>query len=229
MADRRRRAWLACVLVAWWCGVAGETLLPRGAVLAAAQPDAPQVHEDATAAGGDEHAEGEEEHGSILEVVARLVNFGILAGGLFILLRVPVAMHLRDRSTQVRADLEQAEATSAAAAQQIEEIDRKLLALPGEIDALRARGRNEVTAEEARLQQSTEAERERLLEQSRREIALQLRIAKRDLIQHAAHLAVAVASRRIQESLTEIDQLRLVDRYVEQVTPEGRAREAGGP
>ena len=47
---------------------------------------------------------------------------------------------------------------------------QKMAALPGELEALRKTGADEVAAEEARIRQAAEAERARLIEQSTREI-----------------------------------------------------------
>ena len=46
---------------------------------------------------------------------------------------------------------------------------------------------------------------------------MQLRIAKRELTEHAADLAIGVARERIDSRITDDDQARLVDRYVSQV------------
>ena len=119
----------------------------------------------------------------------------------------------------MREGLAQARATSAEAAQQLEAIKERLLTLPDELEALLARGQEEVAAEDKRLRESTEAARQRLIEESRRELALQLRVAKQHLTQHAAALATRVAAQRIQDNLSAADQLRLVDRYVDQVRP----------
>jgi F0F1-type ATP synthase membrane subunit b/b' len=91
--------------------------------------------------------------------------------------------------------------------------------LPGEIAALRRRGAEEIAAEEQRIAAQAVAERERLLEQTRREIELQVRLAKRELTTHAANLAVQLANDRLEQTLTADDQQRLVDRYLDQVTP----------
>ncbi len=104
-----------------------------------------------------------------------------------------------------------------AAAAQIDEIDRKMKALPGELEALRKQGVEEIAAEEARIQAAAAAERDRLLEQARREIDLQVKVAERELVSHAADLAVGVATERIKKSITDEDQQRLVDRYVQQL------------
>src|SRR5207244_1543502 len=100
-------------------------------------------------------------------VVARLVNFAILVGTLIYLLRAPIGTYLVDRGTQIRSDLVNAAEMKQSAAAQIEEIDRKMKALPGEIEALRAQGEQEMAVEEERIRAVAAAERDRLLEQAR--------------------------------------------------------------
>ena len=46
---------------------------------------------------------------------------------------------------------------------------------------------------------------------------MRLRIARRELLELTADLAVRVASDRIQRTITADDQARLVDRYAAQV------------
>jgi F-type H+-transporting ATPase subunit b len=192
------------------------------ALLAAGPPVTLNAVTTAQAEAGQSHAaQGSEEHaehgGGIVDAIARLVNFAILAGTLFYLLRSPIRKYLADRGTAIRSDLVSAAETRTAAAAQIEEIDRRMKALPHELDELRARGAQEIAAEEARIQAAAAAERERLLAQARREIDLQVKVAERDLVAFAADLAVGVASDRIRKNITDDDQKRLVDRYVQQL------------
>jgi F-type H+-transporting ATPase subunit b len=181
-----------------------------------AQPghDAP-VSEQAVSEG---HT-AEEEHGeSAWAFWGRVFNFAALVGLLVYFLRSPFRSYLAERGTQIRTDLVTAAAMKEDASRQIAEIDAKLKQLPGELDDLRSRGQREIAAEEARIQQAATAERDRLLEQTRREIELQLRGVRRDLVTHAADLAVQVARERIRSRITTDDQRRLLDRYLEQVT-----------
>jgi len=153
----------------------------------------------------------------LLDMAARLVNFAILAGSLWWLLKSPIRGYLDDRGKQIRSDLVKAAETKQAAATQIEEIERKMKALPGELEALRAQGAQEIAAEESRISAAAAAERDRLLEQARRDIDLQVKVAERGLVAHAAELAVGVAADRIKKNITDEDQKRLVDRYVGQL------------
>ena len=67
------------------------------------------------------------------------------------LLRSPFANYLRDRSTGSGADLVKAAAMKQEAAALIEDIDRKMKALPGELETLRIVGAQEIAAEEQRI------------------------------------------------------------------------------
>jgi F-type H+-transporting ATPase subunit b len=118
---------------------------------------------------------------------------------------------------KVRQDLVTAAETREAATRQLAEIQARLAALPGELEALKKRGSEEIAAERVRIQQAAEAERQRLLEHTRREIDMRLRLARRELVEHAADLAVAIASERIRKAITPDDQARLVERYTTQV------------
>jgi F-type H+-transporting ATPase subunit b len=175
-------------------------------------------HAAPSGAGQSEAHAADEEHPSMWgSLLWPTVNFAILFGGLWYFLKTPITSHLRDRDAAIRKDLVEAGEVKATAASQLAEIDRKLKALPGEIEALRTRGAEEIAAEEARIAALATAERERLLEQTRREIELQLRIAKHELVEHTADLAVQLAGERISRQITPVDQERIVDRYLEGV------------
>jgi F0F1-type ATP synthase membrane subunit b/b' len=141
----------------------------------------------------------------------------VLAAGLVYFLRQPLQAHLANRGQQIRNDLVTAAAMKEEAAGQIATVDARLRELPAELDALRARGQQEIAAEQARIEQAAAAERDRLLEQTRRAIDLHVRGARRDLVRHAADLAVQAARQRIETRITSEDQRRLVDRYLERV------------
>lgn len=167
------------------------------------------------AAGAQGH--GEAEHESIWVSIARIFNFAVLAGGLFYFLRAPLARHLANRDQQIRGGLLSARETSDHATQQLAEIDRRLAALPAEIEALRARGVAGIAAEEKRIQADAEAERARLLEDMQRDVDIRVRVAKKMLTERAADLAVTLAAQRVKDTITDADQQRLIDRYADQV------------
>jgi F-type H+-transporting ATPase subunit b len=155
---------------------------------------------------------------TLLQTVAKLANFAILAGVLVYFLKTPLSAYLTGRATTIRSDLVAASELRATATAQLAEIERKLQSLPVELEALKRQGADDVVAEQARIAQAAAVERERLIQQTRREIDTRLRVARRELTGHAAQLAVQVAEARIKRTITPEDQLRLVERYTTQVS-----------
>jgi F-type H+-transporting ATPase subunit b len=188
-------------------------------VLTAAQEHAaPAGQEHAVA--GQEHA-GEHHDQSITAMlkglVWPLVNFVVFVGLIYYFGNKPLKEYLANRSTTIRKDLVEAAELKSTATAQLAQIESRLQALPGEVNALRARGADEIKAEEQRIATAAAAERERLLEQTRKEIELQVRLAKKQILEHAADLSVQLATERIKKEVTTDDQARLVDRYLDQV------------
>ena len=206
------------------CLLAGALAVPAAGT--AAQPHAATPQHDAAAPqpapqhepGGDEADHGEAAHEqTMVQTIAKLANFAILAGVLVYFLKGPIGVHLATRASTIRQDLVTASEMRAAATAQLADIDRKLKTLPAELEALKSQGAQDVVAEQARIAQAAAVERERLIEQTRRDIETRLRLARRELTAHAAQLAVGIAEARIRQSITPEDQLRLVDRYTAQL------------
>ncbi len=192
--------------------VAGALLAAQARPAQALSAHAP----DAAAAVAAEGAEGDHRN-PVVDLVAKLLNFGILAGTLVYFLRSPLNRYLTDRGTQIRADLVKAAEMKTAAANQVEAVEQKMAALPSELDALRKTGAAEVAAEETRIREAAEKERARLLAQLEREIDQHGKAAERDLLRLAADKAVAIATADVTRTITPADHARLVDRYVETV------------
>jgi F-type H+-transporting ATPase subunit b len=170
---------------------------------------------------GEHAAEGGEHAQSLGQMLLGMgwsvANFIIFVGVIYYFGNKPFKEYLAARSTTIRKDLDEARKVSGEAAAQLLTVDEKLKALPGEIDALRRRGTEDIKAEEQRIAAAAVADRERMLEQTRREIDLQVRLAKKEILEHAADLSVQLATDRIKKEVTPADQDRLVDRYLSQV------------
>jgi len=146
-----------------------------------------------------------------------VANFIVFVGLLYYFFNKPFTEYLAGRSSTIRKDLVEAAELKSAAAAQLAAIEQKLQALPGELSVLRTRGAEDIKAEEQRIAAAAAADRERLLEQTRREIDLQVRLAKKDILEHAADLSLQLATERLKKDVTPADQDRLVDRYLTQV------------
>ena len=166
---------------------------------------------------GEEGEHHDESLGGMIKAMGwPVANFIIFVGILYYYLNQPLKEYLAGRSSTIRKDLVEAAELRATAASQLATIEQKLAALPGELNALRTRGAQEITNEEQRIAAQAVADRDRLLEQTRREIDLQVRLAKKAILEHAADLSVQLATERIKKEVTPADQDRLVDRYLSQ-------------
>jgi F-type H+-transporting ATPase subunit b len=195
----------------------------NAAALAQEHPTTPPAAGDHAKPAQGEHAAEAEHHdesigGMILAMGWPVANFIIFLGVLYYYLNQPLKDYLAGRSSTIRKDLVEAAELRSTATAQLATIEQKLQALPGELAALRTRGAEDIKAEEQRIAAAAAADRERLLEQTRREIELQVRLAKKEILDHAADLSVQLATERIKKEVTPEDQSRLVDRYLDQVT-----------
>lgn len=161
-------------------------------------------------------AEGEHEEG-LMPTVARVANFAILVGMLVYFLKTPIAAYLQSRGDHIRSELVQAAEMRRASESQLAEVNRRMAALPAELETLRARGAQDIATEEARIRAAADAERARLIEQMHREVEMQVRVAQTMLRREAAELATDIARRQIQATINPDDQMRLIDRYASQL------------
>lgn len=180
-----------------------------------------QEHPPASATAQEHAAEGGEHEQTLGHMLVGMLwpiaNFIIFVGVIYYFGNKPFSEYLANRSTTIRKDLVEAAELRSTATAQLQQIEQKLQSLPGEISALRTRGADEIKAEEQRIAAAAAADRERMLEQTRREIDLQVRLAKREILEHAADLSVQLATDRIKKEITSEDQSRIVDRYLDQV------------
>ena len=145
--------------------------------------------------------------------IAKIINFAILAAIIVYYGRGPIGEYLRTRSTTIRKDLVDSKTLRANAEQQLAGVRQRLSVLPGELAEMKRRGEEELAAEKVRLAEATAHERQRLVDQMRREIELQSRLARRELVQHSVELSMGIARARIEKDITPADQARLIDRY----------------
>lgn len=187
--------------------------LVASATMPVVRAQAPESAATAEAAG---HEEAGHDAGW-MPTIAKVVNFAALVAILGYFLRTPLSEYLVGRHAAIRRDLSDAQAVRASAEAQLAGVRARLSELPAELQALEARGREELAHERERMKAATAAEREKLLDRTRREIDLQFRVARRELVEHTADLAMALARTRITETITPDDQARLIERYAAEV------------
>jgi F-type H+-transporting ATPase subunit b len=144
----------------------------------------------------------------------RITNFAIVVLALFLLLKKPLAGYLQARTDLIRAELLDAKEKSAKAEVELEQAKALLGSLDDEIEKAKGEARSAAEAERARIVELAETEAARLKELATKEIANEVETARRKLLAHAAELSVSLAHQKLERSMTEDDQTKLIDRSI---------------
>ncbi len=180
--------------------------------------------EHATAEHGDEHAaEHGEDHGEahgkgwVATDTYRVMNFAVLAIGLFILLRKPVAQALNSRIEGIKDQLEELENKKAAAEAELAKYEDKLSKLESEAEAIIEDYKRQGEEAKARILKEAESAADKLEEQAKRNIEHEFEQAKNNLKAEVLEKAMEKAEEMIRSRISPDDQERLVDEYLDKV------------
>jgi F-type H+-transporting ATPase subunit b len=160
---------------------------------------------------GEAAAEGEN-HGH--EAIYRWINFALLAGGLFYVLRKPLGAFFADRSSSIQKSLEEGRKALEASQAQLKAVEEKLQHLDEEIAEFKLAAAREMGAERERMRQATAQEAEKILQAARSQMDTATRAAQLDMRIYAARLAVELAEELIRQRLDDAARQRLVGQFL---------------
>ena len=173
------------------------------------------------AAEGDHAAEGG--HGEVhsppwlITDTAKVLNFAVLAILLFLVLRKPASQALNGRIKGIADELEDLETRKAEVEKQLAEYNKKLAALDKESEQIVAEYIRQGEDAKARILKEAESTAEKLEDQAKKNIEHEFKQAKLTLQTQIVEKALAKAEQAIKDQVTDQDQDRLVDEYLEKV------------
>lgn len=147
----------------------------------------------------------------------RVMNFAVLAFGLFFLLRKPVSEALNGRIRGIKEQLRDLETQKAEAEKALAGYNTQLAKLEKEAEAIMAEYVRQGNEAKVRILEAAEASATKLEEQARRTIAHEFKQAKQQLQDEVMEKALEKAESLIQAKISADDQNRLVDEYLEKV------------
>ncbi len=147
----------------------------------------------------------------------RIMNFAVLAGGLFYLLRKPVSKALGDRINGIKEHLSELEAKKKDAEEKLAEYNKKLTKLDQEAEKLVEEYIRQGNEAKARILKEAESAAEKLEAQARRNIEQEFKSAKLKLQEEILERALVKAEEIVKSKITTKDQDRLIDEYIEKV------------
>ena len=188
----RKRLWLAVGFFA-----AGSVLLSSVAL----------------AAGG-----GADRSADLLDLLYRWINFVLLVIILVVVLRkVPIKEYFASRIEGIRKEQEDLKTQREAAERKARDLESKLKAFEGERKEILAQYRADGLAEKERILTEARDRAKQILEQAEVTIRYEIQTAKEKLKEEVVALAAQRAEEIIEREMTDRDQDRLVNEFIERL------------
>ena len=147
----------------------------------------------------------------------KVMNFGVLAIGLFLLMRKPVSQALNSRISGIKEQLSELEEKKRAAEKQLAEYTEKFSNLEQETEKLIEDYIRQGNQAKARIIDEAKKAAEKLEEQARRNIDHEFKQAKLELQQEIMEKALEKSEEILKNKMTAKDQEKLVDEYLDKV------------
>ena len=167
----------------------------------------------ALAAGG-----GADRSGDLLDLLYRFINFGLLVIILIIVLRkVPVKEYFSSRIEGIKKELEDLKKQREAAEQKARDLETKLKAFEEERKEILAQYQADGLAEKERILAEAGVRAKQILRQAEVSIQFEMQTAKEKLKQEVVALAAQRAEEIIAREMTDKDQDRLVNEFIDKL------------
>ena len=161
---------------------------------------------------------GEPSHGGFTSTDwFRLMNFAVLAGGLFFLLRKPIPRALNGRIRGIEDQLKDLEAKKSEAEKRLAEYNQKLGTMEKEAERIMADYTRQGQEAKARILKEAESAAEKLQIQARRNIEHEFEQTKATLHRENFEKALTRAEELLKQNVTSQDQTQLVEEYLQKV------------
>jgi F-type H+-transporting ATPase subunit b len=168
------------------------------------------------ASSGGEHGEAAPK-GWVASDTYRVMNFAVLAIGLYFILRKPLSKALGARIKGIKEELDELEAKKRQAEKELASYNQKLSLLDQEAEKIVADYTKQGEEAKARILKEAEAAAEKLELQAQHNIEHEFEQAKAKLCEEILEKALISAEATIKEKITIEDQEKLVDDYLEKV------------
>lgn len=157
-------------------------------------------------------------HDSGSGMLWRIVNFAILAAGIFFIARY---FNLKDffasKRESIKKELEQARLAKEEAEEKAKEFEQKLSLLDKRIEEIYKEIRSEGEIEKKRIIEEAVRLAERIKEQARLAAEQEIKKAKEEIKGELAKVAVDMAEEILRSELTAADHERLIKEYLDKV------------
>jgi len=163
-------------------------------------------------------AGGADRTADLFDLLYRWINFALLVIILVVVLRkVPIKDYFLSRIEGIKKELEDLKRQREEAQQKARELERKLKAFEGERQTILEEYRAEGLAEKQRILAEARERAKQILQQAEVSIQYEMQTAKEKLKEEVVALAAQRAEEIIAREMTDKDQDRLVNEFIERL------------
>jgi F-type H+-transporting ATPase subunit b len=161
---------------------------------------------------------GADRSADLLDLLYRWINFALLVIILVVVLRkVPIKEYFSSRIQRIQKELEDLKTQKESTQRKAQELESKLKAFEEERKGILEQYRAEGLAEKERILAEARDRAKQILEQAEVSIQYEMQTAKEKLKEEVVTLAAQKAEEIIAREMTDKDQDRLVDDFIEKL------------
>jgi F-type H+-transporting ATPase subunit b len=161
--------------------------------------------------------EKEAHSSSVMGYVGKVVNFLVLFGGLYFLLRKPLGEFLERRAREIDSAIREAKKDRQEMEEQVLLSSERLSKLEEEIQKIRTDAQEQGIKRKEQVLQAAEKEASKIREWNRQEIDMFYQAKIRELKTQAAEWATALARRNIEEKMTPEKQILILELSIDKL------------
>jgi F-type H+-transporting ATPase subunit b len=161
---------------------------------------------------------GADRSGDLLDLLYRWINFALMVIILVVVLRkIPVKEYFYGRIQKIQKELEDLKTQKESAQRKAQELESKLKTFEGERKEILEQYRAEGLAEKERILAEARDRAKQILGQAEVSIQYEMQTAKQKLKEEVVALAAQRAEEIIAREMTDKDQDRLVNDFIEKL------------
>ncbi len=147
----------------------------------------------------------------------RVMNFVVLLAALIFILRKPISQALSSRIKSIKEQLESLETQKAEAEKKLAQYNEKLSQLESEAEKIVQGYIQQGNEAKAKILKEAEATAEKLQVQAKRNIEHEFSKARQELQRDVVEKSLAQAEEMLKKTITDKDQDKLVNEYLDKV------------
>ncbi len=152
-----------------------------------------------------------------MDFLGKVINFVVLFGGLFLILKNPVKNYFIKRRKKVDLSLKEAAEARKESEERLSDVRARLNSLSEEVKEIHEQAKEEGKKQKEEIMRSAQKETQRMRELSQQEIDSIFTAGIKQLRAYAADLTTEMAAERIKQKMCPKLQAAIIDKSIERL------------